>query len=321
MLKWLRRILLLAGIIYIFMSLGMSSLLDLMPVPESPGPGTMKVRLYRHQTGKIEELPLNEYVTGVVAAEMPASFPAEALKAQAVAARTYVLKRMIGGGLENPQHPGADVCDDHRHAQAWIDREEMKDRWGVINYYRHYYKIRQAVDDTGTEVITYQGELIDPIYHSACGGKTEDSGAVWKYDIPYLKSVACPYEADPHSVQAAGFSLEQAQRALGIDLTALPVSSGDSIIKITGRTATGRVDAVEAGGVELPATLVRERLGLRSTNFSCAYKDDKLVFTTVGYGHGVGMCQYGAKGFAGKGYDYQKILKHYYSGVEIEDLE
>lgn len=316
----MKKLLLFTLIIIIIITLGLPLLVNFISGPE-PEAGNMKVRLYHHDTGEIEEMALNEYVTGVVAAEMPAEFPVEALKAQAVAARTYVLKRMTSGGVINSEHPGADVCDDPRHSQAWLSREEMKKRWGVVNYYRYYYKIRQAVDATGTAVITYNGELIDPVYHSACGGRTEDSGAVWKYSVPYLKSVNCPYEADPVPVQTVSFTLAQAQKALGIDLTAVPVSTGSSPVKITGRTVTGRVSTVEVGGVELPATLVRERLGLRSTNFSCKFEDNKLVFTTVGYGHGVGMCQYGAKGFAEQGYGYEEILKHYYCGVEVEKIE
>lgn len=315
-----KKLLFYAIIIFLIITLGLPLLVNMLTGPE-PEVGDMKVRLYHHDTGKIEELPLNEYVTGVVAAEMPAAFPVEALKAQAVAARTYVLKRLTAGGVMNSEHPGADVCDDPRHAQAWLSRGQMRERWGAINYYRYYYKIRRAVDATTNMVITYNGKLIDPVYHSACGGRTEDSGAVWKYSVPYLKSVNCPYETDPRPVQTASFTLDQARKALGIDLAAVPVSTGGSPVKITGRTDTGRVSTVEVGGVELPATLVRQRLGLRSTNFGCRLEDDKLVFTTVGYGHGVGMCQYGAKGFAEHGYSYEEILKHYYTGVEVEELK
>lgn len=315
----MKRLILFAIVLIIIITLGLPLLVNWLAGPE-PESGVIKVRLYRHDTGKIEEIALNEYVTGVVAAEMPAEFPVEALKAQAVAARTYVLKRLRAGGVLNKPHPGADVCDDPRHAQAWLSREEMRERWGIVNYYRYYYKIRQAVDATGNEVITYRGELIDPVYHSACGGRTEDAGEVWKYDVPYLKSVDCPYEADPRPAQTASFTISQVEKALGIDLSAVPVSSGSSPVKITGRTGTGRAKTVEVGGVELPATLVRERLGLRSTNFSSRLKGDKIIFTTVGYGHGVGMCQYGARGMAEQGYSYREILKHYYTGVEVEEF-
>lgn len=284
------------------------------------GPGAEEaaynVRLYHHQTGEIQLIPMNEYLAGVVAAEMPAEFPAEALKAQAVAARTYALKRVNSGGAINSPHPEADLCDDHRHCQAWMPVEEMKEKWGAINYYRYYYKIRQAVDATGSTVITYQGNLIDPVYHAACGGKTEDSGAVWKYSVDYLQSVECPHEEDPRSVQSASFTINQIEKALGVQLSTIPVSNSNRVI-ITGKTDTGRVQTVQLGDIEFPAALVRERLGLRSTNFNAEVKDEVVVFTTKGYGHGVGMCQYGAKGFAEQGYTYKEILTHYYTGVEL----
>ncbi len=315
----MKKFIVFAVILIIIVTLGLPLLVNLLTGPE-PEAENMKVRLYHHDSGQIEEIALNEYVTGVVAAEMPAAFPVEALKAQAVAARTYVLKRLAAGGVVNREHPEADVCDDHHHAQAWLSQEQMKERWGVINYYRHYYKIRQAVDDTGNTVITYQGDLIDPLYHSTCGGRTENSGAVWKFDIPYLKSVNCPYENNPKLVQTVSYTLAQAQKALGINLEAVPVSKGSAPMDTVEQTETGRVKTVRAGDVDLPAVLVRERLGLRSTNFSCRLQGDKLVFTTVGYGHGVGMCQYGAKGLAEHGYSYREILKHYYTGVEIQTI-
>ena len=316
----MKKFIVFAVILIIIVTLGLPLLVNLLTGPE-PEAENMKVRLYHHDSGQIEEIALNEYVTGVVAAEMPAEFPVEALKAQAVAARTYVLKRLLSGGVVNREHPEADVCDDHRHAQAWLSQEQMKERWGVVNYYRYYYKIRQAVDATGYTVITYRDDLIDPVYHSACGGRTENSEAVWKYNVPYLKSVNCPYENDPRSVQRVSYTLAQAQKALGINLEAVPVAAGSSPVKPVEQTETGRVKTVRAGDVDLPAVLVRERLGLRSTNFSCQLQGDKLVFTTVGYGHGVGMCQYGAKGLAEHGYSHQEILEHYYTGVNVEELE
>lgn len=316
----MKKLIFVAIVLIIIITLGLPFLLNLITGPE-PQAGHMKVRLYHHETGEIEEMDLNNYITGVVAAEMPAAFPAEALKAQAVAARTYVLKRILAGGVVNSEHPEADLCDDPRHAQAWIPREEMKKRWGIINFYRHYYKIRQAVDATGNTVISLEGELIDPVYHAACGGKTEDAGNVWKYDIPYLQSVNCPYENYPRRVERVTFTPQTVQKALGIDLTAVPVSTGESPVKTVERTPTGRVKTVEVGDVVLPATLVRQRLGLRSTNFGCTLENGKLVFTTVGYGHGVGMCQYGAKGLAEHGYGYEEILKHYYTGVTVKELD
>ncbi|MCL6636204.1 MAG: stage II sporulation protein D [Peptococcaceae bacterium] len=287
-------------------------------------PGVTTVRVYLHNENKIVTLPLEDYLVGVVAAEMPAGFPPEALKAQAVAARTYALKRLAAGGVANPSHPGADLCDDPRHGQAWLSREELKSRWGTVRYYHYYYKVKQAVDETRGQVLTYQGQLIDPAYHASCGGRTENSEDVWKFQAPYLRSVPCPYDADPQPVQSASFSLEQVDQALGTSLAAVPAASGGSgkaagEIKVLEKTATGRPKTLLIGGKQFPAVAVRDLLGLRSTSFTWQVEGGRITFTTTGHGHGVGLCQYGAKGLAEHGYSYRTILGHYYSGVEITE--
>lgn len=278
------------------------------------------VRVCRHSTGKVEVLPLEEYVVGVVAAEMPASFPREALKAQAVAARTYVLRRILSGGVSNNPHPGAHVCDDPRHGQAYLSREELKRKWGVIAYYRHYFKVRQAVRETAGLVIAYNGRLIDPVYHASCGGCTENAGDVWQVEVPYLKSVPCPYDCYPKPVETRSFSFAEVEKALST-VTAVPAFSVSAKkgfkVQLAGITATGRAKEIVINGASFPATLVRERLGLKSTRLTWAVKEDNVTFTTVGYGHGVGLCQYGAKGMAEHGCDFEQILTHYFSGVKI----
>jgi len=287
--------------------------------PAKFGSGVSTIRVYLHEENKIKKIQLEDYLVGVVAAEMPAEFPLDALKAQAVAARTHAVKRMGTGGVANPLHPGADLCDDHRHGQAWLSREELKERWGTLSYYNYFYKVKTAVDETRGELLTYQGQLIDPAYHAACGGKTENSEDVWKFQIPYLRSVTCPYEDDPKSVQAVSISLEQVDQALGTTLAAVPVSGKKSAgeIKVLERTASGRPKILIVDGQQFSAVAVRDLLGLRSTNFTWKLQDSSLAFTTTGYGHGVGMCQYGAKGMAEHGYNYHTILGHYYSGVEV----
>lgn len=291
--------------------------------PAKFGSRTSTVRLYLHQENKIKKIQLEEYLIGVVAAEMPAEFPLEALKAQAVAARTYAVKRMGTGGVANPLHTGADLCDDHRHGQAWLSREELKERWGILPYYNYFYKVKTAVDETRGEVLTYQGQLIDPAYHSSCGGKTENSEDVWKFQVPYLRSVTCPYEADPQPVQTVSISLEQVDQALGTTLAAVPVSGKKAAgeMKVVERTSSGRPKTLVVDEQQFPAVAVRDLLGLRSTNFTWKLQDSSIAFTTTGYGHGVGMCQYGAKGMAEHGYNYQTILGHYYTGVEVAGIE
>ncbi|NPV73213.1 MAG: stage II sporulation protein D [Pelotomaculum sp.] len=293
-------------------------------IPARFFPGASIIKVYLHQEDRVVYMQLEDYLVGVVAAEMPAEFPLEALKAQAVAARTYAVKRMGGaGGVANPPHPGADVCDDHRHGQAWLSREELKKRWGTLRYYNYYYKVKTAVDETKGQVLTYQGELIDPAYHASCGGRTENSEDVWRYQVPYLRSVPCPYDADPQPVQAASYSLEQVDQALGTSLSAVPAAGGGNQardIKVVERTSTGRPKTLIIGGRRFPAVAVRDLLGLRSTNFTWKVEGDLVTFTTTGHGHGVGMCQYGAKGMAEHGYNYRTILSHYYSGAEITDM-
>ena len=282
------------------------------------------VRVYLHGEDKTVKMPLEDYLVGVVAAEMPAEFPLEALMAQAVAARTFAVKRLGAGGVENPLHPGADLCDDHRHGQAWLSREELKERWGTLQYYQYYYKVKQAVDETRGQVLTYQGQLIDPAYHASCGGQTENSEDVWKFKVPYLRSVPCPYETDPEPCHAVSFSFEQVDQALGTTLSAVPASGKQNSppeIKAAEKTATGRPKSLLIGGRSFPAVAVRDSLGLRSTNFTWRVENGEITFTTTGYGHGVGLCQYGAKGLALHGYNYRTILGHYYSGAEITETE
>ncbi|MCL2336730.1 MAG: stage II sporulation protein D [Firmicutes bacterium] len=289
--------------------------------PEQPvKDGAVTVRLYRHATGTIETIPLDDYVTGVVAAEMPAEFPVEALKAQAVAARTYIVKRMLAGGLSNNIHPGADTCDDPAHAQAWLPAETLKERWGLLKYYRYYYKIRVAVDDTSGVIITYQGQPIDPVFHSSCGGHTENSEDVWKFAVPYLRGVVCPYDQPSELVCRVTMPLGEVEKALGVNLSTAVSSGANGLFQVVNTTASGRPKTLLVSDKRMAAVDLRQKLGLRSTNFTARLDHGEITFTTVGYGHGVGMCQYGAKGLAEHGQNYAQIIKHYYTGVEISKL-
>ncbi|MEW6540382.1 MAG: stage II sporulation protein D [Bacillota bacterium] len=299
------------------------------------------VRLYRHQTGQLTDLSLEDYVVGVVAAEMPAGFHPEALKAQAVCARTYMLKRLMAGGVANSPHPGADVSDDPRLGQGWVSREELRERWTTWDYYRNYYKIKRAVDATEGLVLTFEEQLIDPLYHSSCGGVTENSEDVWKFRVPYLRSVICPYCTDPYPGERRVFALEDADEALGTNLAAVavakvpaaaevptgvgggtpPTKASDAavgLIEVLAYTSTGRPKLLSFNGREVTATTVRDRLGLRSTNFTQTIEGGRLIIETSGHGHGVGLCQYGARGLAEAGHDFRSILEHYYTGVRVE---
>ncbi|NLJ75753.1 MAG: stage II sporulation protein D [Peptococcaceae bacterium] len=283
-------------------------------------PGVTVVRLYQHQEDRIVYMQMEDYLVGVVGAEMPAEFPLDALKAQAVASRTYALKRVKTADAPNALHPGADVCDDPGHSQAWLPREELKKRWGAVRYYKYYYKVKKAVDETRGQVLTYQGELIDAVYHASCGGRTENAADVWAYQAPYLKSVPCPYDTAPNPSSTASYSLAQIDQALGTSLSAIPVSGQNTMetdIKLLEKTGTGRPKTLQIGNRQLTAAAVRDLLNLQSTKFTWDIEDDTITFTTTGHGHGVGLCQSGAKGLADHGYDYRVILSHYYSGAEI----
>lgn len=282
------------------------------------------VRLYNHQTDTIETIPLEEYIIGVVAAEMPAAFPSEALKVQAVAARTYIAWRLLPGGIDNPTHPGADVCDDPRHGQAWLNKDQMRERWGKAHYWHYYVKIKWAVQATKNQVLTYQNQLITAAYHASCGGQgTENSGDVWQTELPYLKSVSCPYCADPEPVRTVSYPVDKVAERLNIDLNAVPALAGaaQEAITVIDRTATGRPKTLLVNNIKMPATAFRDMLALRSTQFTYKIEGNNITFTTTGYGHGVGMCQYGAKGLAEHGQSYRQILAHYYPGTTLTELE
>jgi len=287
------------------------------------------VKLYIHDQNKIVNITIDDYVLGVVAAEMPASFPLEALKAQAVVARTYILKRLNSGGLLNPNHPGADICDDHKHGQAWISREEMKKRWGSLSYYYYYNKIAQAVKDTRGLIIVYKGNLIDPVYHSSCGGKgTEDAEEVWHFGEPYLVGVSCPYCSDSSPVQSSFLPVARVNSLLGLNKGCLSATgklgmntrSSIPVMEVVKYTPSGRPKEIKIGHKIFSAIMVRDLLNLRSADFTMDLKNGEVEVTTRGYGHAVGMCQYGAKGFAEHGYNFNKIIKHYYKGVDVAKL-
>ncbi|MDR1203923.1 MAG: stage II sporulation protein D, partial [Peptococcaceae bacterium] len=293
---------------------------DLPPPVEPAG---VRLRLLAHQTGEILDLDLEEYLVGVVAAEMPASFHEEALKAQAVAARTYAARRLRQGGDAKAAQidPRAQLSSDHQINQAWIDEAEMKRRWGT-QYGQNAAKIQRAVDATRNVIMLYDGEIIDPLYHASCGGeRTENAQSVWGGDpVPYLRSVACTGHQDRHSAQVLTYSLAQADQRLGTHLDELPAAAFTGagmkdIVQIQERTETDRVKTVLAQGQSFSGSEFRSLLDLPSSNFQVQITSDGLECVSKGYGHGVGMCQYGAGDLAAQGKTYQEILSHYYNGA------
>jgi stage II sporulation protein D len=216
--------------------------------------GGLQVKLML-TTEQVINIPLEQYLCGVVAAEMPASFNEEAIKAQAVVARTYTLLRILGESHDE-EHPTAQLCADSNHCQAWIDTTEMRKRWGW-HYRTNYNKIVAAVEATRDEVLTYEGELIDPVYHASCGGTaTEDAQEVWGHEVPYLKSVSCSYDP-PHRQEpvVTQLSLQDFYSRLGISEGSVPVAAGGSVLQIQERTASGRVKSVKVGSQVFKACL------------------------------------------------------------------
>ena len=286
----------------------------------------VRVKVWEQESGQLLEIGLEGYVVGVVAAEMPASFALEALKAQAVAARTYALQRLqVPDPRVKALHSEADLSSDPAVNQAWISTEEMKKRWGKWNYAQHLEKIRKAVEETQGQVLIYHKQLIDPLYHASCGGqKTENSGEVWQFNVPYLQSVSCTGHQDRHQATAQLFTLEACADLLGTNvktLTASQLLQTKEALQITEKSSTGRVTKMTFAGKEFSGSELRAQLSLPSTRFTCKSEKGGIQFISNGYGHGVGMCQYGAADMAAAGKDYKEILRHYYTGVQIGHLK
>ena len=289
-------------------------------LPESEEPELYSgrtVQVYNMETAQLMTLDLEQYLTGVVAAEMPASFDVEALKAQAVAARTFTVSRMA-----NP-NPHVTALDSHAQlstnpqtCQAWISDAEQKKRWGK-NYKDYHRKIVQAVSETAGEVLRYDGVLIEPLYHASCGGGcTEDAEEVWGNAKPYLVSVACNHSTDPHTGAQTTMSLQQMEQKMGVDGVAAVGNFGD-FMQLLSSTASDRVKSLRIGNETFSGTQLRSALGLKSSLVSWKIDGDEITFTTNGYGHGVGLCQYGANYYAEQNNTYQQILSRYYPGTQL----
>lgn len=258
-------------------------------------------------SGTVTEIELQEYVLNVILKEMPASFESEALKAQAVVARTYAVKRNEG----NPKHPESNLCTNPQCCQGYCTVEEYLNQGGDID---NVEKIRSAVEDTVDEVITYQGTLIDATYFSCSGGLTEDAQAVWGKDVPYLQSVESPGEENAaHYTDTVSIPFDDFQFLLGQRLNDEP----DLWIKSVSYTQGKGVDQITLGDVTYTGTDFRRKLGLRSTAFEISIANNTVIIKTKGYGHRVGMSQYGANVMAAEGHNYREILMHYYTGTEI----
>ena len=264
------------------------------------------------------EMDLGTYLVGVVRAEMPASFPEQALKAQTVAARTYTLYKLAGG----TNHENADICTDHTCCQAYLEEETARENWGGdAAYYEE--KVRAAVKGTDGEVMLYEGAPIQAVFHSASAGLTRSAGEVWTTDLPYLQPVDSPEAADriPNYYSRVEFTAAEFKEKF---LAAYPEADLSEAVSdwISGAVtdSAGSVEHITIGSVQVKGTQVRSIFGLRSACFTWEAGEKGITFFVTGYGHGVGMSQYGAGTMAEEGADYREILTHYYSGVEIQNI-
>lgn len=275
-----------------------------------------KIRVLFTDTGVVEEMELDDYLIGVVSAEMPASFEAEALKAQAVAARSFALYHREHGASG---HENADVCTDSTHCKAYRTREASFAQWGA-EAETYYAKISDAVRATHDEVVSYGGDVALAVFHAASGGQTQNAVDVWGGDYPYLRSVPSSGEEqyrNYHSTVTVPFS-DFAEKIH----TAAPevtVTSPDEIGLPT-YSEGGSVATVIIGGHSFRGTELRTLFDLRSAVFTMEVNGDSVTFLVTGYGHGVGMSQYGANAMAQGGSDYRQILAHYYSGTTVEKI-
>lgn len=263
--------------------------------------------------GFVTQLPLDEYLVGVLMAEMPPSFPEQAQMAQAVVARTYTLRRWSG----NSKHENADVCTDPACCQAWISLEDYQERSGTQAAEQASAEAAKAVFATDGQALFYNGSLIEATYFSCSGGRTEPAAAVWGSDIPYLQAVDSPGEEDAlHFSEEMTFSPEELREILE-DAGAEPEGSPENWFGTPVYTEGGGVEEISIGGVSFSGTEVRQLLGLRSTCFTVSVSDDAITFHTLGNGHRVGMSQYGAKAMAENGSTYEEILSHYYLETDL----
>ena len=275
------------------------------------------INVYVKDEDKVVTMSKSQYLKEVVSAEMPADFEFEALKAQAVAARSYLESRSNAYRVSGtpPEHKGADTCTDHTHCKAWISEAKRREIWGA-DADKNWDKISRAVEETEGETITYNDEVISAVFHSTSSGKTEASKDVWGGDKPYLVSVESPGDLEsPKYASQNEFTLSDFWRIATENIEGVDFNKG--IITDIKRSDAGGITEVTVGGVKIHGTKLRNIYGLRSTNCEITVAEDKVTFDVKGYGHGVGMSQYGANYMAKEGKGYKEILTTYYKGTEI----
>lgn len=278
------------------------------------------IKLLHTKTGQVEEIKLDEYLYGVVSSEMPVDFALEALKAQAVVARTYTIYKILNN---SNKHEGADICDNSTCCQAWISKEDRLGKWEEAKREENWNKIVESVNSTQGKIITYEGKPINAFFHSNSGGTTEAPINVWGgSDYPYLQSVTTAGE-DAYSQYSSEATItkdeliqkmKEKYQDFEIDF------NQQDAIKILEYTEGNRVKTIKIGNQNLSGVEVRTLFKLRSANFAVSIDENNVTFEVTGYGHGVGLSQTGADSLAKEGKNYEEIIKHFYTGVEITNL-
>lgn len=275
-----------------------------------------KIKLLHSKTNKVEEINLDEYIVNVVSAEMPVKYDIEALKAQAVVARTYTIYKIT----TSSKHKNADICDDSKCCQAWISKKDRLKRWKKDEAQDNWNKIIKAVNETKGKIITYKGKPINAFFHSNSGGKTEVPFYVWGgTGYPYLQVVETAGEENYSGYKSeVEFSKKEFEEKIKKKYKDFKINYKEKdCIEIKQRDNSNRVINVKVGNKELSGVEIRTILGLKSANFETKIEKDKIKFKVIGYGHGVGMSQTGADSLAKQGKNYEEIIKHFYVGTEI----
>lgn len=291
--------------------------------PEPAAPETAAVHHDRDVTLTIQEgdtteqMTLERYLTGVVRGEMPASFEMEALRAQAAAERSYVYYQLAAGRKD--AHPDADFCTDHTCCSAYLSETAAREKWGG-DFAPWNTRVEQAVSDTDGQVVLYNGRPILAVFHSSSAGRTAAAGDVWSGDLPYLVSVDSPEgeETVPNYYSTVTFTAAEAKEKLLAAHPELKLSgTPDRWFGAAAENGSGRVETVSVGGTDIEGTELRRIFGLRSACFTVAADSESVTFRVTGYGHGVGMSQYGANQLAREGKTWQEILEWYYTGATV----
>ena len=277
------------------------------------------IKLLLKETKKVEEVKLDEYVACVVSAEMPVSYDIEALKAQAIVARTYTIYKIT----TSKKHSDADICDKSTCCQAWISKENRLKKWDEEEANDNWNKIVQAVNDTVSKIITYEGKPINAFFHANSGGKTQTPFYVWGgTGYPYLQVVETAGEEKYKQYSSeVKFSKEEFIKKVKKEHSDFEIDfKQKNCIEIKERDKSDRVLTVKIGNLNLSGVETRTLLGLRSANFTVEITENEILFKVIGYGHGVGMSQTGADALAKQGKTCEEIIKHFYTGVEISKM-